>query len=178
MSKKLLYNSFMILAVLGVIVSGFLLYEHYSETGTEFCKFGKNFDCNIVNKSPYANLDGIFYMLVIDFKVNMPIPNIPIPVAGMGLLMILLLMWAMYNVYYNKISLKVSPEKYLKVIRYSLLTSLLFAAYLVFVEVRLLKRYCIFCIALDVILVLLTIIAFKVKTNSVDSTRGVEHETN
>src|SRR3990167_6938870 len=65
-----------IVLIIGMLISLFLLYEHFSPSASKFCTFGDSFDCGIVNKSPYANLDGISYLLTIDF--NLPLPLIDI----------------------------------------------------------------------------------------------------
>src|SRR3989344_4393241 len=65
-----------ILLIIGMILSLYLLYEHFSTTTSKLCTFGENFNCGIVNKSPYANLDGIFYLLTIDLNLNLPLINI------------------------------------------------------------------------------------------------------
>jgi uncharacterized membrane protein len=50
-----------VLLVIGMLLSLFLVYEHFSPAASKFCTFGESLDCGIVNKSPYANLDGISY---------------------------------------------------------------------------------------------------------------------
>ena len=56
--------------ILGMLISLFLVYEHFSSTASEFCDFGEGLDCGIVNKSPYSTLDGITYFLVFDLGIN------------------------------------------------------------------------------------------------------------
>ncbi len=47
-----------ILAILGIVVSGLALKVHY-DTGTEPCRINDKWDCGVVNHSPYAVIHGI-----------------------------------------------------------------------------------------------------------------------
>jgi len=58
---------FIILAVLGIVVSALALREHYREYGDSPCSINDRWDCGVVNHSPYAMLG-------------------PIPVATVGIL--------------------------------------------------------------------------------------------
>jgi vitamin-K-epoxide reductase (warfarin-sensitive) len=49
---------FIVLAVLGIVVSSLALREHY-RTDASPCSINERWDCGIVNKSPYAMLFGI-----------------------------------------------------------------------------------------------------------------------
>jgi len=49
---------FVILAVLGIIVSSLALREHY-RTDSSPCSINDKWDCGIVNQSPYAELSGV-----------------------------------------------------------------------------------------------------------------------
>lgn len=48
-----------ILGLLGIIVSGLALREHYRTAGDSPCSINERWDCGIVNHSPYAMLAGI-----------------------------------------------------------------------------------------------------------------------
>ena len=58
---------FVILAVLGIVVSSLAMREHYREYGDSPCSINDRWDCGVVNHSPYAMLG-------------------PIPVATVGIL--------------------------------------------------------------------------------------------
>jgi len=58
---------FIILAVLGIVVSSLALREHYREYGDSPCSINEHWDCGVVNHSPYAMLG-------------------PIPVAAVGII--------------------------------------------------------------------------------------------
>src|SRR3989344_3243113 len=64
------------LLIIGILSALFLVYEHFSATASKYCTFGESFDCGIVNKSPYANLDGLSYLLTINFNLPLPLLDI------------------------------------------------------------------------------------------------------
>lgn len=47
------------IALLGLLVAGYQLKEHYAETGESFCNFNGQFNCDVVNKSEFAVLLGV-----------------------------------------------------------------------------------------------------------------------
>jgi len=55
-----------LLSLVGIVLSGVSLYNHYKSTPTDYCDLGDNFNCDIVNRSIYAQV----------WKI---------PVAGIGL---------------------------------------------------------------------------------------------
>jgi len=58
---------FVVLSVLGIIVSSLALREHYREYGDSPCSINERWDCGVVNHSPFAMLG-------------------PIPVAAVGII--------------------------------------------------------------------------------------------
>jgi vitamin-K-epoxide reductase (warfarin-sensitive) len=49
---------FVLLATLGIVVSALALREHYRTEGDAPCSINERWDCGIVNKSPYAVVQG------------------------------------------------------------------------------------------------------------------------
>jgi uncharacterized membrane protein len=156
---------------LGMIVAAFLIYEHFSESASKFCTFGSSFDCGIVNKSPYANLDGISYLLTIDFNLQLPLIDISginlffdfiTSNAFLGLLTLLFVLLS--NLNYKKVKfLFISKEDNVKWIRGILVFGLIYGFYLFLIQHFILKTYCIFCIVLDLIIIASLIISFRIK---------------
>ncbi|MCH7850267.1 MAG: vitamin K epoxide reductase family protein [Nanoarchaeota archaeon] len=162
---------FNIILVIGLFLSVFLVYEHFVATPSEYCNFGESFDCGIVNKSPYANIDGIFYLLVIDFGWPLPLVDISglggifdilTSVAFLGFLSLLFVL-LLNNRNINEDFLFVSKDKKDKWIKIILVFGVLFGGYLFLIQHFMLKTYCIFCIGLDAVLVSLTVIALMNK---------------
>jgi uncharacterized membrane protein len=45
-----------LLSLVGIVLSGVSLYNHYKSTPTDYCDLGDNFNCDIVNRSIYAQI--------------------------------------------------------------------------------------------------------------------------
>ena len=52
------------LAIMGTVVSSVSLYHHYGKDKTTYCDFGENFNCDVVNRSPYSKVFGIPVALI------------------------------------------------------------------------------------------------------------------
>jgi vitamin-K-epoxide reductase (warfarin-sensitive) len=48
-----------VLAILGMVVSGLALKVHYDDAGKEPCSINDKWDCGVVNHSPYAMMHGV-----------------------------------------------------------------------------------------------------------------------
>jgi uncharacterized membrane protein len=170
--KKRIMLALNIFLVLGMLVSLFLLYEHFAETGSEFCSFNGDFDCGIVNKSPYANLDGISYLLTIDLGLPIGLINISginfffdflTANAFLGFLTLLFVYLLVSNSRKGKGFLWISGDGGLKWVRGILIFGVAYGFYLFLIQHFVLKTYCIFCLTLDVILVVCLILAWRLK---------------
>lgn len=155
-----------VLLLLGIAVSLFLVYEHFSPNASKFCTFGNYFNCGIVNKSPYANIDGVFYFLVIDLGMKLPlldisgknfVLNLLTSDAFLGFVTLIFLFLVLNNWRSDKGFLFVTKDKAVTWMRAISLIGILFGFYLLAVQHFILRTYCIFCIALDIILAILTL---------------------
>lgn len=171
--KQFLVLSFLL--VLGMIFSLFLLSQHFSAESSAVCNFGSSFDCGVVNKSPYANLDGISYLLTIDFGLPLPLlsfasTNMFIDLltanAFLGFLTLSLLLGLAYYSYKKK-KLPLFPQlKPLPIIWTILFFSVLYGGFLFFIQHSILRTYCIFCLGLDVVLISSFIFVWKIKATT------------
>lgn len=160
-----------IFLIIGILISAFLIYEHFSESASKFCTFGEGFNCGIVNKSPYANLDGLSYLLTIDF--NLPLPLIDVSGinlffdfittnAFLGLLTLFFVL--ILNLNYKKDKfLFIEKKSNAKWIRGIMIFGMLYGFYLFLIQHSILKTYCIFCLALDLTIIVALILSFKIK---------------
>ncbi|MEK6854588.1 MAG: vitamin K epoxide reductase family protein [Nanoarchaeota archaeon] len=164
--KKILYA----LLTAGMLISLFLLYEHFSVSAGKFCKFGENFDCGIVNKSPYANLDGISYLLSVDFGLPLPFMDISSKSlildlltsnAFLGFLTLLFMLFLVNAKHSNKNFLWIKANKTRKWLLGVSVFSVSYGFYLFLVQHFILRTYCIFCLILDVILICVLFLAVK-----------------
>ena len=158
--------------IIGMLISLFLIYEHFSESASKYCTFGANFDCGIVNKGPFANVDGLSYLLTIEW--GLPIPLVDIASqhvvldiltsnAFLGLLT-LLFVFLLTNAFKKGKGLWwIKKNKVLSWIRAILLFGVAYGLYLMFIMHSILKTWCIVCLGLDVVLWTSTIIAFTIK---------------
>ncbi len=168
--EKNIYLILNFLLIAGMLIALFLLYEHFSATASEFCKFGKSFDCGIVNKSPYANLDGISYLLTIDFKLPLPLIN----VSGMGFLFdlltsnaflgfltLLFLFGLLASFRRGRDFLWIQQRNALRWAKGVLIFGVAYGFYLFLIQHFLLKTYCFFCLLLDAILILSLVFVWR-----------------
>tara|TARA_Y100000310_G_scaffold28141_1_gene26785 strand:+ start:1471 stop:1989 length:519 start_codon:yes stop_codon:yes gene_type:complete len=152
-----------IVSVLAILLSLFLIYEHYDPTPSQFCTFGESFDCNVVNKSPYSNIDGVFYFLGFNLGLPVPLLNIPIPVAAVSVLVFLYVFLSAGAIEKKKNLVGIKPARQLKILKWLMALSILFALYLFYIEKFILLMYCIFCIALDVLIFINAMLIYGVK---------------
>ena len=161
-----------ILLIIGMLSALFLVYEHFSATASKYCTFGTSFDCGIVNKSPYANLDGISYLLTIDFGLPLPLINL----SGINWLfdlitsnafwgfLTLLLIFLLRTKFKNKKLLWITPEKNTKWVIGLLTFGLVYGGvYLLAIQHFILKTYCIVCLILDAAILFSLIIMIRLK---------------
>jgi len=160
-----------IFLIIGMILSLFLVYEHFSASASKFCSFGSTLDCGIVNKSPYANLDGIFYLLTIDLNINFPLINISdmnwffdFLTTNAFLGFITLLFVYILNKNQNKKIFWIKEKDNKKWIVGILIFATIYGAgYLFAIQKFILVTYCLLCILLDAVIILSLIMSMKIK---------------
>ena len=104
------------LATLGIVVSALALREHYRTEGDAPCSINERWDCGIVNKSPYAVLQGT---------------GIPVAVLGIaGYLLMGALAW----------------RRSYRLLLAAGLAGLAFSLYLARIEAHVLGVWCIYCV--------------------------------
>lgn len=163
MKQATAYKIIQITAILAVLISLFLLYQHYAKESSRFCNFGKSFSCDIVNKGEYATVDGVLNLALsmvfgANFYLNIPIPNSLISVIVFGFLG-----FAAYHLQKKKKFLGMREKTGIKVMRWIIVASILYALFLIYIEAAVLYSWCIFCLALDAVMVVMAIAVFKLK---------------
>lgn len=160
-SHKAALIALRVLLVLGMLISLYLVYEHFAPVASTFCKFGESFDCGVVSKSPYANLDGISYLLTIDY--GLPLPMIDIagihPLldflttnAFLGFLMLLFLLLLINAYVRGKPCFGIAAPRLPSLIIALFVISIAYGMFLIYIQHSILKTYCILCLALDAIM--------------------------
>lgn len=165
MKQKTLLVILLVLSFLAVIDGGLLTYEHYSTSGSSLCNFGKNLDCGIVGKSPYATVDNIFYFLAVDMGLSVPIITISIPIAVIAIIVFILIKIGVLHIWHDRSFGRFNPKHMLWAIRTLLIFSMIYGLWLVYVQEYILRTYCLYCLGLDAIILLSLIVSFLIKSS-------------
>ena len=125
-----------VLSFSGMIVSAISLQRHYAKSSSDFCDLSQSFNCDIVNRSEYSEVQGI--------------PVAAIGVAGYAALFLLSTL------------LKYKPETPARLLGVAAV-GLAFALYLTYVEAYKLKTWCILCLGSQVLIFLITLLSMIVE---------------
>jgi len=128
-STKAHYLWLLALNLLAIPVTLYLTYLHYKPELSDFCNFGEQWNCDIVNKSIYAELFGI-------------------PVSILGLITYILLL------FFSIRGLKNDQSRFVPWVLAAVTGGVLFTLYLTGIEAMVLRTYCIFCVVQQVILLI------------------------
>ena len=139
-TARRLFLGIAVLVIAGIIVSSVSLYHHYGTSQTNYCDFGENFNCDIVNRSIYSMV----------FRI---------PVALIGIIGYLGLL-GLATVYRAKAQ---TPALLL----IASLAGLGFALYLTYIEVFLLAVWCILCLTSLTLILAITVLSSLLVAHSV-----------
>ena len=131
-----LYALIAALSVAGMIVSALALQRHYAKSETNFCDFNQQFNCDIVNRSEWSSLAGI-------------------PVAGIGV--------AGYAALFVLATFRRSHPETPNWLVGAGSAGMLFALYLTYVEAHELMTWCILCVASQILIFGILVLAAIVK---------------
>jgi len=135
MSSAMTARIFLVIAVLalaGIAVSSVSLYHHYGTSKTNYCDFGENFNCDIVNRSIYSTVLGI--------------PDALIGIVGYAALL------ALATLYRRKAETPV-------ILLIASVAGLGFALYLTYIEAFVLATWCILCLSSLTVIFLITVLS-------------------
>lgn len=125
-----------ILSFAGMSVSAVSLQRHYAKSASEFCDFSQKFNCDIVNRSEYSEVEGI--------------PVAGIGVLGYAALFCLSTFWKARSETPNRLLI-------------ASLAGFCFALYLTYVEAERLKTWCVLCVISQALILLITVLAAVIK---------------
>ena len=131
-SARFILSLIAVLALAGIGVSSLALYHHYGTSQTNYCDFGQNFNCDIVNRSVYSTVFGI-------------------PVALIGILGYAFLL-TLSTLYRERTEMPM-----MLIIAATL--GLGYAIYLTYIEAFVLGTWCIVCLSSAGIILLITILS-------------------
>jgi len=121
-----------LVAVVGLVLSSLSLVNHYKKSPTEYCDLGENFNCDIVNRSPWSEL-----------------AHVPVAAIGMaGYVFLFVMSWVAAR----------RPQAAV-VMLIAALGGLAFALYLTYIEAYKLEAWCILCLGSLVSISLITILS-------------------
>ena len=137
---------FIILAILGIAIGGYLTHLHFSN-GASFCDRVPGFDCGTVNRGAYAE----FPPWTFTWWIDRGLPTIPNAVMAIGafIAMIALVTWSI------KTKNPVTEHKVLKLTLVLVTIGFLFGLWLIWVQYHILQLWCLLCITLDYILLMM-----------------------
>lgn len=142
-----------VLAFIAMGVTAYLTYMHYKPEASDFCNFGDQWNCDIVNKSEWSVIDLGF---------------IEIPVAILGFSTYLILFIGSVGVVkkwrFQKIHSWLRPGKVVNLMRYLTYIGLIFSLYLTYVEAFKLQTFCLFCVIQQVIIFIIAVLFVAINT--------------
>jgi vitamin-K-epoxide reductase (warfarin-sensitive) len=138
-SNRLWFLVIAVLSFAGMVLSAVSLQRHYAKSASQFCDFSQKFNCDIVNRSEYSEVQGI-------------------PVAAIGVLGYAVLF--SFSTFWN--SRAETPKRLLA----ASIAGLGFALCLTYIEAYKLKTWCILCVASQVLIFLITVSAIIAKVRS------------
>ena len=163
MEEKRGFKLIAIFSILAVLISIYLAYQHFAPEGSSWCNIGKYFSCDIVNKSEFSTIDGVFnlFLKIIfdrDFYWYLPIPN-----ALISILIFLFILIGSIKLQHSNSYLFMQKHTFINIVRYIMISSIIYAAFLVYIEAQILKSWCIFCLALDALILIITYLIFAME---------------
>ena len=130
------------LCVLGIIFSSYLMFQHYSEEKDPFCD-ALGGGCNIVNKGPYSEIDGIL-MEMFGIYVNFPVPVSLIGLLGFAVTIVL----SLFILKGKSLILgkkKLAHGQLIRIMFWLNLLGWFFALFLTYIEFVIMQTFCIYC---------------------------------
>lgn len=121
-----------ILSGLGLVVTAYLVYQHYKPVGSSVCNINDYINCDIVNKSQYSEIFGI-----------------PVALLGFGA----------YAVFF--ITSFFRFQKFLGPLLLFVGIAAGFSLYLTYIEIAILRAICLFCVTQQILIISILIIYLR-----------------
>ncbi len=136
-----------IIAILSFIAMGitaWLTYIHYKPDASSVCNFNTRWNCEIVNKSEWS-------------EVNIGFAEIPVAILGFCTYLIMFVgsVGIMKKLHFHKIHSWLHHEHVHKLIKYLAYIGLLFSLYLTYIEIFKLYTFCLFCVIQQLIILII-----------------------
>lgn len=121
----------LLLSIIGLFITSYLIYAHFKIDENSICNISDTLNCDIVNKSSYAEIFGI-----------------PVSIGGFAYYLFMT-----FGVFYHKKNPAIG-----KLMVLATFIGLIFSLYLTYVEAFILFTYCIFCLIHQANILILTIL--------------------
>lgn len=137
------------LSVIGMADAAYLTYMHFKPEASDFCNFGDQWNCDIVNKSTYSYIDLGFFEL-------------PVAIMGFGTYLIFFIgaILLVKKFRFQKIHKSLRDGVVLKLLRWLSVVGFLFSLWLTYVEAFILQTFCLFCVISQVTILLIMVLFF------------------
>jgi uncharacterized membrane protein len=126
----------LICGIIGMIFLGYLFYVHYSGDVPDICKIRKGMDCEVANRSKYAEF----------FGISAPIIG-KIPVSGIGI------------AYFVSVILLARNSRFMPYVFVISMVAIPLALYLSYVQYFILQSVCLFCELSKIMIGIITFIS-------------------
>ena len=138
MNENLKLKLIIAFSLAGIAISSYLILHHYGYFVdlARLCEIGDKINCDIVNFGPYSEIFGI-------------------PIASFGLI------WFVSVLFIAVYSLKSKDQTIYKFLFVWSILAVMFAGYLIYLEIFVIEYFCLFCTAAHVLGVLIFILAFS-----------------
>lgn len=133
-------RAIVVLSFAGMLVTGYLIYQHYKDAGGSFCDINDFVNCDIVNKSTYAEIFGI-------------------PVSVLGFLAYGVFFFA--TLFFHSLEKRMHTGPLLAGLTLFSGIGLLFSLYLTYIEFFVLHAVCIFCLTQQIIIFIIFSLFFS-----------------
>lgn len=139
--KNKILRSIVIFAGLGIAFASYATYAHFSDSATTICTINETFNCDVVNKSSYAEIFGI-------------------PVSIFGLIAyIFFIASAVYLCRAKNIKEKIK-SLLMHLMVFGSVFGVLFSLYLTGIEAFVLHSWCVMCIGSQISILAIMILVF------------------
>lgn len=132
----------LVLAVIGALLAAYALALHYAPSEGSFCNISANINCDKVNKSPWAEFLGI-----------------PVALGGLVAYLLVFLLFLKRRMVQKVLSF--TKKDFAQYLFYFILVMFLFQVYLTYIEVAVIKAYCLICVGSQLVVLLMLIFGWK-----------------
>ncbi len=151
MNSKKLLKHIIVLAILGMLITVYLTYQHYAPTGSKLCNFTDTISCDIVNKSTYSELFSAVHLEELALLLGF---DIPVSILGFFTYFVIMILAILL--------LKNPRESLSTFLVYLTGIGAIFSLYLTIIEAFVLEAWCIFCVTQAIIILVLFWYAWKI----------------